>query len=95
MPNKDLGAKGASVNRGYNYLLNIERRVFLGKNDLKENAKQVFERDFSQTKNVKSPHLNERNRENSILGLVRKISPHVTNTSVITLGIFSINLIER
>ncbi|KAM9905602.1 hypothetical protein OXX79_002059 [Metschnikowia pulcherrima] len=82
VPNKDLGANQALVNRDYNYLLNIERKVFLGKNDLKENAKQVFKRNFSQTKNVKRPRLNEPNNENPRLGLVRKIFPHVTNTSI-------------
>ena len=80
---------------GITTLLNIERKVFLGRNDLKENAKQVFKRNFSETIHVKKPHLHEPNNEISRLGLVRKISPHVTNTSVITLGIFSINLIER
>ncbi|GEQ70215.1 hypothetical protein JCM33374_g3891 [Metschnikowia sp. JCM 33374] len=82
IPNNDLGSNQALVNRDYNYLLNFERRITLGKSDLKENAKNVFKRTFNQTKNVKRPRLNDHNQEDPRMGLVRKVFPNVTATSI-------------
>lgn len=82
IPNNDLGSNQALVNRDYNYLLNFERKINIGKSDLKENARQVFKRTFNQNKNVKRPRYNEAQEEDPRLALVKKVFPNVTATSV-------------
>lgn len=84
IPNNDLGSSPALVNRDYNYLLNFERKIKLGKSDIKENAKQVFKRTFNQHKNNnKRPRLDgSLEEEDSRLALVRAAFPNVTTTSI-------------
>ncbi|OBA20073.1 hypothetical protein METBIDRAFT_44624 [Metschnikowia bicuspidata var. bicuspidata NRRL YB-4993] len=82
VPNNDLGTNQALVNRDYNYLLNFERKINLGKSDLKDNAKQVFKRNFNQIKNVKRPRLNDTKEDDPRMDLVRKVFPNVMATSV-------------
>lgn len=57
--NKTLSSSLALVNRDYNYLLNFERRVSLGKADIKTNARNVFKRSFS------APNPSKRQRPNT------------------------------
>lgn len=48
VPNKELAANPLLINRDYNYLLNFERRVQLGKSDIKSTAKPFFRRQTPQ-----------------------------------------------
>lgn len=49
VPNKELSANQSLVNRDYNYLLNFERKVLLGKNDIKTSARNIFKRNYAAT----------------------------------------------
>lgn len=58
VPNKDLSSSPALVNRDYNYLLNFERKVSLGKADIKTNARNIFKRNFAASNPNKRPKPN-------------------------------------
>ncbi|WPK24691.1 hypothetical protein PUMCH_001974 [Australozyma saopauloensis] len=77
VPNKDLEANSALVNRDYNYLLTLERKISLAKQDVKDGAKNVFKRNVNTNKN-KRPRLNTQEEEvkDKRLELVHKVFPH-------------------
>lgn len=85
IPNKELGCNTALVNRDYNYLLTLERKISLAKQDVKEGAKNVFKRNANQARNNKFQRLNTPNTLNAQTGvedkdkriyLVEKTFPH-------------------
>lgn len=59
VPHKELASDSALVNRDYNYLLNFERSIELGKADIKNSAKNVFKRSYTQPN--KKPRYNAPN----------------------------------
>lgn len=57
--NKELASSQTLVNRDYNYLLNFERKIQLGKTDVKSNAGGLFKRTYNSGRNVKRQRPNE------------------------------------
>lgn len=79
VPNKDLEANSALVNRDYNYLLTLERKISLAKKDVKDGARNVFKRNANQTRNNKFQRLNSQapdEERDKRLDLVEKSFPH-------------------
>lgn len=78
IPNKDLEANSSLVNRDYNYLLGLERKITLAKRDIKEGAKSVFKRNANSGRPNKRPRLGELapDEEDKRLSIVEKIFPH-------------------
>lgn len=84
VPNKDLEANSALVNRDYNYLLGLERKISLAKQDIKEGAKNVFKRNANTGRPNKRPRLGDQTSddEDKRLALVEKIFPHKPTYSI-------------
>lgn len=79
VPNKDLESSSALVNRDYNYLLTLERKISLAKQDVKDGARNVFKRNANQTRNNKFQRLNPqaaKEERDTRLDLVEKFFPH-------------------
>lgn len=85
VPNKDLESNSALVNRDYNYLLTLERKISLAKQDVKDGARNVFKRNANQTRNNKFQRLNSQAPEedkDTRLELVEKFFPHKPTHSI-------------
>lgn len=80
VPKKKLSADQALVNRDYNYLLNFERTVQLGKSDIKVNAKNIFKRGAGQNQGHKRQKVES--EKDPRIEKVNQIFPHQPQTSV-------------
>lgn len=81
IPNKLLSSSQTLVNRDYNYLLNFERKVSLGKSDIKTTARNVFKR------NISTPNAIKRQKPNSEIvdprmEQVNRVFPNAPQTSI-------------
>ncbi|KAG2732378.1 hypothetical protein G9P44_004795 [Scheffersomyces stipitis] len=61
---KELVESASHLNRDYNFLLNVERQIQLGKGDIKSSAKNMFKRNFNSGNSINSGN-NSTNDHNS------------------------------
>ncbi|RKP32918.1 hypothetical protein METBISCDRAFT_21179 [Metschnikowia bicuspidata] len=83
--NKTLLADSAIVNRDYNYLLNLERKISLAKEDVKTVGKNIFKRYTNTNRNTKKPRLQGPDNEEAHdkrLELVERAFPHKAAHSI-------------
>jgi hypothetical protein len=75
----ELAQDSAYMNRDYNFLMNVDRHIQLGRTDIKSNAKNVFKRQFgTQGRNKRfKPSTVEDKRIN----VVKKVFPHEPPTT--------------
>lgn len=83
VPFNELKSNSALVNRDYNYLLNLERKISLAKQDIKDGARNVFRRYNSQTRTKMYQRLNGNHTGlDKRLSLIDKVFPHKPARSI-------------
>lgn len=80
IPRKDLGESTLHMNRDYNFLLKFGRDIQLGKSDVKNNAKNIFKRQYQNNRNTK--RFKTGNDVDTRLETVKKAYPNDPPTTV-------------
>ncbi|KAK6460844.1 hypothetical protein DFJ63DRAFT_336771 [Scheffersomyces coipomensis] len=79
VPRKELSSDTTHLNRDYNFLLNLDRRIQVGKDDARSNAKNVFKRKFNNPNLAKNKRFKSTIAEQSDkrIAIIEKYFPHM------------------
>ncbi|ABN67605.2 Box C/D snoRNA accumulation, partial [Scheffersomyces stipitis CBS 6054] len=74
---KELVESASHLNRDYNFLLNVERQIQLGKGDIKSSAKNMFKRNFNSGNSINSGNNRKSTSEDDArLATIKEVYPN-------------------
>lgn len=74
VPRSELSKDSAHMNRDYNFLMNVDRHIQLGRDDVKSNAKNVFKRQFGPQ--GRNKRFKPATVEDTRIDVIKKVFPH-------------------